>query len=271
MRRMPGGLFAQAMLIAMVVEVVGMALTMAANFVTDSAAQTWQFVLVPSLALVIVGAKAGITAMIKSTGERQQQPEIPGQQPGPGWRQPRPGWQQPERPQPRPRRVGIPLAAGLLVLLVFCGGGGLAAMYGVGYGYGWVTGNEDGENWLVARASGETGPLTLTVREVTVTRHFTKVAVTAKHSNDMSISLSLYQNCRLVAANGRTLEPDNLRSDWSEDVAPGVAQAGVITFPGRLPEGAATLSFARVWPLQRGAIAVPIRIRAPAASSALPA
>lgn len=164
------------------------------------------------------------------------------------------------------------MAAGLLVLLVFCGGGGLAAMYGVGYGYGWVTGNENGEDWLVNRASAVSGPLRMTVSEVLVTRHFTKVTVTLEHSADRSIGLPLYRNCRLIsAADGRTMQPDNRRSEWSTDVAPGVPQRGVITFNGTPPEGQATLSFARIFgtrPLDP--IAARIQLRAPSANSALP-
>jgi hypothetical protein len=96
------------------------------------------------------------------------------------------------------------------------------------------------------------------------------VALTAVNVSGDTIGLPVYGNCRLISDDGQTLQADPFRSDWSEEVAPGVPHRGVITFPGRLPEGAALLNFAHVLQLGGSITVRGIQIEAPVDGSALP-
>lgn len=142
----------------------------------------------------------------------------------------------------RPARKGLPLLIGVLVLLVFCGGGVAGVTYGAQYFGGWITGDERGFDVLAQQQSASSGPLKLTVQSVTLTSHFTKVALTADNAGTIPINLPLYENCQLTASGDRrTLGADSFRSDWNQSVPPNGTVYGTVVFP-RLPDGAATVS-----------------------------
>ena len=102
--------------------------------------------------------------------------------------------------------------------------------------------------------------LTLTVAKVDHTRHFTRVDVTVRNnSSSTSVTLPLFQNSVISAADGTTLQADSFKSQWTETVPPGAFQRGTITFPGHLPDAAtrASLSFSHVFgPLSAKSISV---------------
>jgi hypothetical protein len=86
------------------------------------------------------------------------------------------------------------------------------------------------------------------VQSVVVTRHLTKVELTALNQGRDSISLPVFGNCQLNAG-GATMGGDPFRSRWNESLPPGVPSHGTIVFSGRPAAGAttATLSFAHVF------------------------
>ena len=165
----------------------------------------------------------------------------------------------PRLPQGRDtrRRGPLPLVVAALFVLVFCGGGAAAATYGVQWAGGFITGHEDGTDVLVSRTQERSGDLTLAVTRVALTRHFTRVEMTASNSGSQSLGLPVYRNCQLNPAGGATIEADAFRSDWPESVPPGGLVTGTVVFK-RLPDGvtSASLSFATIFGLGAGAITV---------------
>ncbi|MGH3647650.1 MAG: hypothetical protein ACRDTM_10830, partial [Micromonosporaceae bacterium] len=168
-------------------------------------------------------------------------------------------------PQPGVRRGGArALVTALLVLSVLCGGGGLAATAGVGYAYGWVTSNESQTGIYSGTATGGGQGLWLTVTNVWVTSHFTRVEVAAKNTLGESVNLPLFGNCVFTGADGRTLEADPMRTQlardgWSDTVPSGVPHRGVIVFPGGIGPGEASLTFSTVFGTLHGPNSVTVR------------
>lgn len=113
--------------------------------------------------------------------------------------------------------------------------------YGGWYVTSWLIGTESGPDVLVRPVSTTQGPLTITVERVEVTRHLTKVGVTAINSGKDSITLPLFGNCQLNAG-GATMGADPFRSRWNQDVPAGNRSKGTIVFSGNPAEGATTAS-----------------------------
>ncbi len=252
------GQFVKAMIIAGVVEVVGVVLTLVISYVTKTAPATWGVILVPTTAVVIASIKAGVDA-----AARAEPKPVPAPYPGGGYTtygdgvyRPRPAPQQPPAQPAQRGRGGVSLVLVLAVLLVVCGGGGLAVTAGARYGYGWVTGHEAGTAVFEGSAVGTGKGVRVTVTRVEVTSHFTKVELRGETTGTESVSLPLYQNCTLVGASGQTLKADPFRSEWSEEVVSGAPHTGTIVFPGKLPAGNAALSFAHVFVLGGGSLTV---------------
>jgi hypothetical protein len=150
-------------------------------------------------------------------------------------------------PPVRPRLTSLPRA--LLITVLVIGVGGLGVTAGIRYAVGYVTGNEPGTSRLIQPATASTGGLTLTVESVTYTAHFTQVGVAARNQTETMVSLPLYGYCDLTGSEGTTLQADPFRSHWSESLAPGIVQRGVIVFSGHLPASVlrAALSFTQIF------------------------
>jgi hypothetical protein len=160
------------------------------------------------------------------------------------------------RPPARPRGISLPLA--LVSVLLVIGVGGLAVTEGVRYAVGYITGNESGTNRLVQPATARAGGVALTVESVTYTAHFTRVGVAARNETDAALSLPLYGYCVFTGQEGTTLQADPFRSRWSDTLAPGSLQRGVIIFNGHLPTSVlqAALSFTQIFGPGGGSITV---------------
>ena len=239
MRRVGGSTERQigkVVLIAIAVETVVVLATVVGNFLAKSAPAAWQVVLVPAVGVLVAGLKAGVDAV----ASRREQARTTAASPGYG------GGLYGRPPPPPTRRPGSVVAV-LAVLLLVCGGGGLALTAGIQYGYGWVTGNEDGPVVYRGTTSGKARAVTVTVTQVMITRHFTRAGITVRNTGDVTVTLPLYENCQLVDASGRSLQADSFRSQWSNNVAPGGTQTGVINFTGEAGAGPATLSFGTVF------------------------
>jgi hypothetical protein len=241
MRGSTGGRIGKVVLIALAVETVIVVVTVLVNFLTRSAPTAWQVFLVPAAGVLIAGVKAGLDAIASDT-DRSSTPDPPTV----GYADHGGGMYGP-RPVAVPRKRHVPVVAVLAVLLLVCGGGGLAVTAAVHYVYGWVTGNETGRVVFQGQASGKASALTVTVTQVMITRHFTRLDVTVQNAGSETVTLPLYRNSQLVGADGRTLEADSFRSQWSESVPPGVRQSGKINLTGRAPPGKSVLSFATVF------------------------
>lgn len=238
------GQVGKAVLIAVAVETVVVAVTLVVNFVTKSAPAAWQVFLVPTTGVLIAGVKAGVDVI---AARAKQRPEpVPSRSGYPDDVEPGPGMYRQRRSASRDRS-GRSLVAVLVVLLAVCGGGGLVATAAVQYGYGWATGNETGPVVFEGAAAGTSGAVRLTVTQVMITRHFTRVDVTVQNTGRDAVSLPLFGNSQLVGAAGRVLNADSFRSQWSDNVVPGTTQSGTINFTGKAPAGNATLSFARIF------------------------
>jgi len=238
MRGSTAGQVGKVVLIAVAVETVAVFVTVLANLLAKSAPAAWQILLVPAAGVLIAGIKAGVDALAKRPDEQQPSGGGYGDYGGGGYR-PRP-------PVPAPKRV-VPVAAVLAGLLLVCGGGGLAATAGVQYVYGWATGHESGPVVFQGQVSGKAGAVTMTVTQMMITTHFTRVDVTVQNAGSEPVTLPLFNNCQLVAADGTTLEADAFRSRWAENVAPGGRQSGEINLSGKAPPGNATFSFTTVF------------------------
>jgi len=207
MRGSTAGQVGKVVLIAVAVETVAVFVTVLANLLAKSAPAAWQILLVPAAGVLIAGIKAGVDALAK----------------------------RPDEQQPSGGGYGD------------YGGGGLAATAGVQYVYGWATGHESGPVVFQGQVSGKAGAVTMTVTQMMITTHFTRVDVTVQNAGSEPVTLPLFNNCQLVAADGTTLEADAFRSRWAENVAPGGRQSGEINLSGKAPPGNATFSFTTVF------------------------
>jgi len=147
----------------------------------------------------------------------------------------------------RPRRT-VSFVAALTVVVGLCGAGTAGGVFGARYLLGWATGSETGEERLVEQVSNTAGPLRLTVNGVEVTRHYTKVDLSAANSGDDSLRL-VKGFCTLTFADGATASANTFLGSWPEQVPPGTTVRGKLLFstdPGPAPT-TATLSFATVF------------------------
>lgn len=232
----------KVLLVGSAVELVIVVVTFALNFLTDKASPAWQVYLVPAAGVLV----AGVRSVLDDVSSRTPSPA------GTGYISHGGGvYGRPAAPPPR-RGGGIPLVAVLVVLLLLCGGGGLGVTAGVRYLYGWQTGNETGTTVFEGAASGAAGSLQVTVTKIMVTAHFTRVDVTVRNTGSHAATLPLFGNCQLVSSGGAALDADSFRSNWSEQVSPGVVHGGTINFPGKVSPGKATMSFATVFGIGGG-------------------
>lgn len=237
----------KTLLIAATCAIIPLIGNVVASFVT-----TWtgvgSWLVVPAVGVGV----AMLTALIQAYGSASDD-----ERPHP---HPQAGRYPPYRPYPPSpvRRRGLSLPVALLTAVLVIGVGGLAASVGVRYAVGYVTGNESGTSRLVQPASASAGGLTLTVESVTYTAHFTQVGLAASNQTGSMLSLPLYQNCLFTGSDGTALQADPFRSRWSESLAPGSFQRGVIIFPGHLPDSVlqAALSFPQIFALGGGSITV---------------
>jgi hypothetical protein len=149
------------------------------------------------------------------------------------------------------RGRGVPAAVAALAVLLVIGVGGYGATVGIRYVVGWVTGNEQqvGRERLAAPApSASSGRVTVTVISVFNTAHYTRVRLTVTNRERQPATLTLFHNCVLTGG-GVTLQADDFKSDWTQEVPPDSTQQGTVTFSGHLPDGAVTaqLSFLNVF------------------------
>ncbi|GAA1288159.1 hypothetical protein Psi02_71810 [Planotetraspora silvatica] len=233
MRRIGGGRFARAILFSIIATVVGIALDAAISF----AGKDWTNPVGLGLVVGLVAITGVITVV---QGDGGSPPSAPSDQ----IRWP------PASPQKRSR--GMPAFAAVLLVIALCGGGAAAVALGVRYVGGYVTGDETGTNVLRAQKTTTSGSLTLTVRRILVTSHFTRVELSARNRGSESLSLPVYGYSQLSAADGTTLSGDPFRSRWPTAVPPGVRVDGVVVFPGHLPSDTkrASFSFTHVFSLE---------------------
>lgn len=218
----------RVVLIAGIVEVIGLAVAAAITFIAGRALG------VPAWLLTAVAAMGA--GMIKALAEAAAGGESGA------------AAQTGARPVRR-RGVSIPIA---LFVVVLIGLAGYGAAVGVRYGVGYATGHEDAKSMerLVgtARPTGSSGKVSVTVSGLVDTAHFTRVTVRVDNGESIAAKLSLFNNC-VFTAGGVTLAADSFRSDFVEDIAPGSTQQGSISFPGHLPTGRLTgqLSFLHIF------------------------
>lgn len=214
--------------------VLGWAGNTAIAFVTEWSGRLSWLVVPPGMVLVgIVAAltTAKINTYYPSSPSSHDQPPTPGAQP------------------PSVERPRLPFVVSLLLVALLIGVAGLGITVGVRYVVGWVTGDEPGVDRLVGEVTARDQGLALTVEAVVQTRHFTRVTVLADNDVGHSVSLPVFKNATLVSRSGAVIEADAFRSDWSDSLAPGTTQRGVIVFSGHLadPVRFARLSFAVIY------------------------
>lgn len=149
-----------------------------------------------------------------------------------------------------PPKRRVPMVVGVAVAVLLIGGGGLAIAYGVATVTAFITGNQTGTERLVnGPVVVDTQGVSTTVRGVEHTQDFTRVEITVQNGLSNTISLPVFGNATLTAADGTTLGADPFRSSWNDTIAPGQPSSGVLVFGGHLPPGETTaaLSFATVY------------------------
>ncbi|HEX6685619.1 MAG TPA: hypothetical protein VF062_22780 [Candidatus Limnocylindrales bacterium] len=104
-----------------------------------------------------------------------------------------------------------------------------------------ITGNERGSDVLAGKKSGRAGALTLTVDQVLLTPHFTRIVVTVSNNGLAPVELPGAGRWRLLTHTGTVLQGSAFRSLWPDAVPPHWSSAGIVTF-GRLPEGTGHIS-----------------------------
>ncbi len=271
MRSVSGGRLFWAMAIGVLGAIVAIALDAAISYLREDWTNPIGIVVTASIA-----AFSGLVPLLRADRRRDdasaQRPPVPSPS-GPGYGAAQPygspppyGHQPYGHPPPygppaaqtRRRSKGVPLLIGVLVLLLFCGGGVAATAFGARYLGGWFTGDEKGFDVLAEERSARAGDLTLTVHSVVLTSHYTRVEMSATNGGERSLNLPIFENCQLTlhgnadrsnSVGGRnTLEGDPFRSDWTESVPAGQTVRGIVTFD-RLPEGITSIniSFSMVY------------------------
>jgi hypothetical protein len=149
-----------------------------------------------------------------------------------------------------PPKRRVPIVVGVAVAVLLIGGGGLAIAYGVATATAFITGNQTGTERLIdGPVVVDTQGVTTTVHSVEHTQDFTRVEITVQNGLPNTITLPIFGNATLTAADGTTLGADPFRSSWNQTIAPGQPSNGVLVFGGHLPpdETTAALSFATVF------------------------
>lgn len=212
-----------AVLIALGVEAAGLAAVAVASFLTEADTGLLRWVLPAVVAFGFAMIKVGIDL------NRPEPPRPRGARP----------------PVRRGRSVGV-----AVLVLVLLAGTGVAVGLGIRTGFQWLTATQDGVDRLAEPVAVNRSGLRFEIREVIVTRDFTRVRLAVTNRTDNTVDLPLYRNC-LMTAGDTTAEASSLplRSRWSETVPVGVTVTGVIVFTAPLPPGAdeAALSFGTVF------------------------
>ncbi len=94
--------------------------------------------------------------------------------------------------------------------------------------------------------------VTTTVQSVEHTQDFTRVEITVVNGLANTITLPVFSNTTLTAADGTTLGGDPFRSSWNQTIAPGQTRGGVLVFPGHLGIGETTASLAFATVFEQG-------------------
>src|SRR5262249_31014983 len=136
--------------------------------------------------------------------------------------------------------VRVPAFLAIIVLMVVLGGAVTLAI-GERDAGGWLTGNEDGVEVLMAEKSAQAGPLTLNIHSVRLTAHFTRVEMSVENRSSESFVFSIFGYCKLTTDSDETLWGDPVRSEWPETVPSGKSVRGTVNF-GRLSAGATRIS-----------------------------
>jgi hypothetical protein len=237
-------------LIALITQLLGLALNSAIVFVTHRTHGAAQWTLTNVVTLVF----AVIVAIVEAA-KPEPQPER--------GRYSRPDGTDPGYsggyPYPSTRRRGTHVLPALLVVLLVVGAGGFAVTQVARYAVGYFSGNEPGTDWLVRPTSATNGDLKLTVVHVYYTKHFTRIEADVQNSGSTTVSLPVYGYCIFTGKGGKTLEADPHRSHWSNTIPAGVDDhSGTVVFKGKLPETvtSATFSFTQVFGPSGGALTV---------------
>jgi hypothetical protein len=214
-------------LIALVTQLLGLALNSAIVFVTHRTHGAAQWTLTNAVTLVF----AVIVAIVEAA-KPEPQPE-PGRYPRPDGTDA--GYPGGYRYPPRRGRRGTPVLPALLVVLLVVGAGGFAVTQVARYAVGYFSGNEPGHEWLVTPTSATNGDLTLTIEHVYYTKHFTRIEADVQNTGSTTVSLPAYGYCIFTGKGGKTLEADPRRSHWSDTIPAGVDDhSGTVVFKGRL-------------------------------------
>lgn len=215
--------------------VLGWVSNTAIAFITEWSGRLSWLVVPPGM--VLVGILVALTSAKIDTYYPSDSPSGQHQPPAPG------------APPPSAERPRLPFVVSLTLVAVAIGVAGLGITVGVRYVVGWVTGDEPGVDRLVSAETASKQGLALTVEEVVQTRHFTRVTVLADNDVPHTVSLPVFNNATLVSRSGTVIQADAFRSDWSDSLAPGTTQRGVIVFSGHLPDSVkfARLNFATIF------------------------
>ncbi|HCT75281.1 MAG TPA: hypothetical protein DGG94_02275 [Micromonosporaceae bacterium] len=143
---------------------------------------------------------------------------------------------QPEQPYRQPRQRGtMSWVAAVLVILLLCGGGGLAVAYGAQWVGSKVLGFVDPTHGpktqrLASSVTKKSGGLTVTVSSVELTERATLITVTATYVGKASVTMP---TCQLTVPGANSLQHLPLDGDWEEGTVPvGGERTGVIVFDG---------------------------------------
>lgn len=169
---------------------------------------------------------------------------------------------QPGQPYRQPRQRGtMSWVAAILVILLLCGGGGLA----VAFGAQWVGSKvlsfvecqaeweckekETGTQRLASPVTKRSGGLTVTVSKVEVTKRATLVTATARYSGKAAVTMPQSQ---LTVPGAKTLQQDPLSGDWKEGTVPAGGEfTGLMVFDGVIDPKVSkvTLAFTQIFSL----------------------
>jgi len=206
----------------------------------------------PWLAAPLLGMVAALVDVARQAATREPEPAVPAPSSAPRTAPTssdgRPSPAVPAGPVPR-RKRRVPVVVAVVVSVLLIGGGGIAIAYGVATATAFITGNQTGTERLVGEVTVDDQGVSTTVHRVEHTQDFTRVELTVVNGLANTITLPVFGNATLSAADGTSLGGDPFRSSWNQTIAPGQTRRGTLVFPGHLdPAGTtATLSFATVF------------------------
>ena len=206
----------------------------------------------PWLAAPLLGMVAALVDVARQAATREPEPAVPAPSSAPRTAPTssdgRPSPAVPAGPVPR-RKRRVPVVVAVVVSVLLIGGGGIAIAYGVATATAFITGNQTGTERLVGEVTVDDQGVSTTVHSVEHTQDFTRVELTVVNGLANTITLPVFGNATLSAADGTSLGGDPFRSSWNQTIAPGQTRRGTLVFLGHLdPAGTtATLSFATVF------------------------